>query len=90
MFNKNHFVSALSGSSRITSTWHGNDQDSNFKQLLTCRAENDPVFSEWLNRKNKNFTLPEIQNEILKELSLSILRIIVESIKNADFHNIMV
>ena len=35
---------------------HGNDQDSNFKQLLTCRAEDDPVFSEWLNRKNQNFT----------------------------------
>ena len=47
------------------------------------------MFSEWLNRKNKNFTLPEIQNEILKEMSLSNLRIIVESIKNADFHGIM-
>ena len=23
---------------------HGNDQDSNFKQLLTCRTEGDPVF----------------------------------------------
>ena len=67
---------------------HGNDQDSNFKQLLTCRAEDDPVFSEWLNRKNQNFTSPEIQNETLKETSLSILRIIVQSIKNAYFHSI--
>ena len=25
---------------------HGTDQDSTFKQLLTCRAEYDPVFSE--------------------------------------------
>ena len=25
----------------------------------------DPVFSEWLNRKNQNLTSPEIQNEIL-------------------------
>ena len=39
-----------------------NDQDSNFKQLLTCRAEDYPVFSEWLNRKSQNFTSPEIQN----------------------------
>ena len=31
---------------------HGNDQDSNFKQLLKCRAEDDPVFSEWLHKKN--------------------------------------
>ena len=68
---------------------HGNDQDSNFKQLLTCRAEDDPMFSEWLNRKNQNFISPEIHNEILKEMSLSILRIIVESIKNVAFHSIM-
>ena len=33
-----------------------NDQDSNFKQLLKCRAEDDPVFSEWLDKKNQNFT----------------------------------
>ena len=44
----------------------GNDQNSYFKQLLKCRAEDDPVFSEWLNRKNQNFTSPEIQNKILK------------------------
>ena len=69
---------------------HGNDQDSSFKQLLKCRAEDDPVFSEWLNRKNQDFTSPEIQNKILKEMSLSALRDIVESIKNADFHSIMV
>ena len=25
---------------------HGNDQDSNFKQLLKCRPADDPVFSE--------------------------------------------
>ena len=35
-----------------------NDQDSNFKQLLKCRAEDDPVFSEWLDKKNQNFTSP--------------------------------
>ena len=33
---------------------HGNDQDSNFKQLLKCSSEDEPVFSEWLNRKNQN------------------------------------
>ena len=65
---------------------HGNYQDSNFKQLLKCCAEDDSVFSEWLNRKNQIFTSPEIQNEILKEKSLSILRDIAES----NFHSIMV
>ena len=57
MSNKNHFVSVLFGLSSITSMCgHENDQDYNFKQLLKCCAEDDPVFSEWLNRKNQNFT----------------------------------
>ena len=40
--------------------------------------------------KIKNFTLPEVQNEILKEMSSSVLRDIVESNKNAEFHIIKV
>lgn len=66
---------------------HGDDKDSNFTQLLKFRAENDRVLLEWLEKKN--YTSPEIQNELLKEMSLSILRDIVEAIKNADFHSIM-
>ena len=69
---------------------HGNNQDSNFTQLLEGRAEDDPVFSKCLNIKNQNFTSPEIQHKILKEMSLANLLDIVVSIKNADFHSIMV
>ena len=46
------------------------------------------MFSEWLNRKSQNFNSPKIQNEILKEMSLSILSDI-ESIKNAGFLSIV-
>ena len=76
MSNKNRFVSALFTSLLLRG--HGNGQDADFTQLLKCRSEDDPAFSEWLNRKNQNATLREIQNEILKEMSLSILRIIDE------------
>ena len=48
------------------------------------------MLSERLNRKNQNFTSSNIQNEILKETSLSILHDTVESIKNDGFHTIMV
>ena len=48
------------------------------------------MLSEWPNRKNQNFILPEVQNEILKEMSSSVLRDIVESNKNAEFHIIKV
>ena len=65
------------------------DKESNFQQLLKLRAENDPIFSDWLKRRSDKYTSPEIQNEILKELALSILRDVVESIKEADFFSIM-
>lgn len=68
---------------------HGDDKESNFTQLLKFRAEDDAAFKEWLEKKNQSFTSPEIQNEILKEMSLFILRDIVESIKEADFHSFM-
>ena len=55
MSNKDHFVSAISGSLHINTFWT-NNQDFNFKQLLKSRAEDDPFFSEWLNRKNQDFT----------------------------------
>ena len=29
--------------------------------LLKLRAENDPVFTEWLKRKNNKYTSPEIK-----------------------------
>ena len=40
-------------------------------------------------KKKSQYTSPEIQNEILKELALTILRDVVESIKAADFFSIM-
>lgn len=67
---------------------HGDDKDSNVTQLLKFRAEDDPAFKEWLEKKQA-FTSPEIQNEILKEMSLLILRDIVECIKGSDFHSFM-
>ena len=64
---------------------HGNDQDSNFQQLFRCRAEDELVFFEWLNRKNQNFTSLETQNEILKEMSLSILSMLLSLLKTLTF-----
>ena len=40
-------------------------------------------------QKEPKLYFPKIQNEILKEISLSILRNVVESIKNDDFYSIM-
>ena len=40
--------------------------------------------------KNLSFYLPEVQNKILKDVSLSILRDAVNYIKKSDFFSIMV
>ena len=68
---------------------HGDEKDANFKQLYPFRAEDDPAFAKWLKDKNLSYTSPEIQHEILKDMSLSILRDVVNCIKKFDFFSIM-
>ena len=42
-------------------------------------------------KKNQTYTSPEIQNEMLKDMSPSILRdVALEAIKSSDYHSIMV
>lgn len=53
--------------------------------MPNCHAEDESVFSEWLNRKNKNVTSPDIQN--VKEI---VLRTIAGFIKIVKFHSIKV
>ena len=69
---------------------HGDEKDANFKQLIRFRAEDDPAFAKWLKEKNLSYTSPEIQNEILKDTSLSILRDVVNCIKKSNFFSIIV
>ena len=70
---------------------HGDNKGSNFKQLLNFRGEDELVFAEWLKKKNQTYTSPEIQNEMLKDMSPSILRdVALEAIKSSDYHSIMV
>ena len=58
--------------------------------FVRFRAEDDPAFAKWLKDKSLSYTSPEIQNEILKDMSLSILRDVVNCIKKSDFFSIMV
>ena len=63
---------------------HGDEKDANFKQLYPFRAEDDPAFAKWLKDKNLSYTSPEIQHEILKDMSLSILHDVANCIKKID------
>ena len=66
-----------------------NDSESNFRQLLLLRAEDDPNFQEWLHKETNRFTSSAIQNEILKDMAMHILRPIVKNIKKSSYYSIM-
>ena len=63
----------------VTQGWplreHGDDKDSNFKQLLNNCGEDDLAFVEWLRKKNQTYTSPVIRNEMSKDMSLQKFRL---------------
>ena len=61
IFDKNNVMSLLY-LSRQGSPFrgHGDDKDSNFKQLLNFCGEEDLAFVELLKKKNQTYTVPEI------------------------------
>ena len=69
---------------------HGEEHDSNFLQLMNLRAEDDPRISDWLKKKSNKYTSPDIQNEVLKIMALSVLRQLMHSIHSAPFLSIMI
>ena len=66
-----------------------NDSESNFRQLTLLRAVDDGNFQEWLHKETNRFISPAIQNEILKDMSMHILRPIVKNIKESSCYSIM-
>ena len=52
-------------------------------------AEDDPNFQEWLFKETNRFTSSTIQNEILKDMAVHILRPIVKYIKKSSYYSIM-
>ena len=63
--------------------------DSNFVQLLRLRAEDNEGLHKFLNKKQDKFTSPDIQNEILEIMSLTILRSICGEL-TGKWYSIMV
>ena len=74
---------------------HGSEIDSNFIQLLKLRAQDDPRIDRWLVKRTDKYTSADIQNEILKVMSLkvmslNVLRTVVSALHSAQFVSIMV
>ena len=66
------------------------EEDSNFIQLLKLEGEVDSWIEKWLKKKSEKYTHPEIQNECLQLMSLTILREISKNIQNSVYYTIMV
>ena len=69
---------------------HGSiEEESNFIQPLKLEGEVDSQIEKWLKKKSGKYTHPEIQNECLQLMSLTILReISKKNIQNSVYYTI--
>lgn len=57
------------------------DDNSNLYQLLKDKAEDDVLLAKWLQRPQKDYISPRIQNEILSTMSISIVSGMADTIR---------
>ena len=68
----------------------GNNEDSNFLQILKTRAEDVPVLKDWLeNKKVLKWLHHDIVNEILQTISYEVLQKILTKVKRAKFYAVI-
>ena len=65
------------------------DFESNFIQLLRLQELSDPTVKAWMQRRVDKYCSPEIQNEMLKLMSLELLRGIAHNLHSAEMFSIM-
>lgn len=61
----------------------------NFDNLLLLRAEDNAELKSWLNRSSYKWTSLTIQNEIIKDMALAVLRTYKEELIKTQFFSIM-
>ena len=66
------------------------EEENNFIQLLKLEGEVDSQIEKWLKKKSGKYTHPEIQNECLQLMSLTILREISKNIHNSVYYSTMI
>ena len=73
---------ALRGSWNTTT---GTEENSNYRQLLLLRNEDDKYISEWLPRTDDKFISAPIQFEMINDLANAVLREISSKMKRSNF-----
>ena len=67
----------------------GTEENSNYRQLLLLRDEDDKYISKWLQRTDDKFTSAPIQNEMINDLANAVLREISSKMKRANCFTLM-
>ena len=70
--------------------FRGDGEVSNFIRLLYLRAADDAKLLDWMKQKTNKYTSGDMQNEIVKVMSMQILREMSCSIQRAPFFSGMV
>jgi len=52
-------------------------------QLMILRSEEDSIINDWLKKKSDKYTSPEIQNELLKIMAISVLCQVISLVQDA-------
>ena len=63
------------------------DAESNFNQLLKLTANDVPLLTDWLQRKNDKYTSHDIQNELVSTMADIVSKQVVTSLDNPFFFN---
>ena len=64
--------------------------ESNFMQQLKLRGEDDPRISDWIKKKTDKYTSGAMQNEMIRVMSLKILREVACALQKATYYTIMI
>ena len=82
----NHYIRELQYLARQGLALRGNDDEtSNFCQLLKLRPKSFPKVEEWLDKKRGKYVTHDRQNELLKIMSNSVLREILDDVRDNMF-----
>ena len=65
------------------------DEESNFKQFLLLRAEDNEVLRKWIEKSYDKNMNPNSQNEILQVMALKVLRDIASDITESGYYRIV-
>ena len=63
----------------------GDEANSNFVKLLQLHGMDDPRINDWVLKKTNRYTSHDIQDELLKAMALTLLRMVAANVADTKF-----